>query len=113
MFNLVKREMEKYKTLLVKMALDSLTNQQAKLNYENLCDLQVLLGLAYILPLLEFVHAFIKSAQMKDVYVCDLVVAIKVCQGDIYMMDCDQTSKFTTYNFWVFKSLLEFKHENI
>jgi hypothetical protein len=36
--------MEKYRTLLVKMALDSPTNQQAKLNYENLCDFQVLLG---------------------------------------------------------------------
>jgi hypothetical protein len=109
MLSLAKGEMEKYKILLVKMALGSLTNQQAKLNYENLCDIQVLLRLAYILPLLEFVHTFIKFVQMKDVYVCDLVVVIKVCQGDIYiyMMDCDQTSKFTTDNFWVFKSLLE------
>jgi len=36
---------------------------------------------------------------MKDVYVCDLVVAIKVSQGDIYMMYCDQTSKFTAQTF--------------
>jgi hypothetical protein len=50
---------------------------------------------------------------MRDVYVCDMVAAIKVCQGDIFMMDSDQTSKFTTNNFWAFKSLLEFKHENI
>jgi hypothetical protein len=35
MLNLAKRVMEKYKTLLVKMALDNLTNQKAKLNYEN------------------------------------------------------------------------------
>jgi hypothetical protein len=79
--------------------LDNPTNQQAKLNYENLCDLQVLLGLACILPLLESIHALIKFAQMRDVYVCDLVVAIKVCQGDIYMMYCNQTSNFTTENF--------------
>jgi len=104
--------MAKYKTLLVKMALDSPTNQQVKLNYENLCDPQVLFGLVCILPL-EFVHAFIKFAQMRDLYVCDLVVAIKVNQGDIYMMYYDQTSNFTIDNFWVFKSLLEFKHENI
>ncbi len=50
---------------------------------------------------------------MKDVYVCDLVAIIKVCQGDIYMMYCDQTSKFTIANFWAFKSLLEFKCERI
>jgi hypothetical protein len=105
--------MEKYRTLLVKMALDSPTNQQIKLNYENLCDLQVLLGLVCIMPLLESIHALIMSAQMKDLYVCDLVVVIKVNQVDIYMMYCDQTSKFTIDNFWAFKSLLEFKHENI
>jgi hypothetical protein len=70
--------------------------------------------LACILPLLEFVHALIKFAQLKDVYVCDMMAIIKIiCQGDNYMMYCDQTSKFTTNNFWAFKSLLEFKHENI
>ncbi len=44
---------------------------------------------------------------------CDLVAVIKVCQGDIYMMDRDQTSKFTIGNIWAFKSLMELKHENI
>ncbi len=105
--------MAKYRTLLVKMALDSPTNQQIKLNYENLCDLQVLFGLVCILPLLEFFHALIKFAQMRDLCVCDPMVAIKVCQGDIYMMYCDQTSNFSIDNFWALKSLLEFKHENI
>jgi len=42
-----------------------------------------------MLPLLDFIHAFIKFAQMRDVYVCDLVVAIKICQGDNYMMYCE------------------------
>ncbi len=54
--------MAEYKILLVKMALDSPTNQQVKLNYEKLCELQVLLCFAYILPLLESIHAFIKFA---------------------------------------------------
>ncbi len=58
--------MVEYKTLLVKIILDYLTKQQAKLNYENLCDFQVLLGLAYILPLLEYVHVLINFAQMRD-----------------------------------------------
>jgi hypothetical protein len=56
------------------MILDYPKNQQAKLNYENLCDFQVLLGLATILPLLEYVHVLINFAQMRDVFVCDLVV---------------------------------------
>ncbi len=113
MLSLAKKVMVECRTLLVKMTLDNPTNQQAELNYEKLCDFQVLLGLSCILPLLESIHALVKFAQMKDVYVCDLVAAIKVCQGDIYMMYCDQTSKFALDNFWAFKSLLEFRHGNI
>jgi hypothetical protein len=83
------------------------------LNYEHLCGIHILLGFACILPLLEFVHVLIKFAQSRHVFVCDLVVAIKLCQGDVYNMYCDKTSKFTVDSFWAFKSLLELKHENI
>jgi len=57
-----KRLMAEYKTFLMKMMLNNLTNQQAKQNYQYLCDLQILLGLACVLPLLEFVHALTKFA---------------------------------------------------
>jgi hypothetical protein len=50
---------------------------------------------------------------MQDVFVCDLVAAIKVYQGDMYNMYLEQSSNFTTDIFWTFKSLLECKHENI
>jgi hypothetical protein len=89
MLSLAKRVMAKYKTLLVKMALDNLTNQQVMLNYEHLCEIHILLGLACIFPLLEFVHALIKFAQYRNVFVCDLVATIKVCQGDVYNMYYD------------------------
>ncbi len=113
MLSLAKTIMAKYKTLLVKMALDNAKNQQAMLNYEHLCDFHVLLGLACIFPLLESTHVFIEFAQFKDVFVCDLVVAIKVCQGDVYNMYCEQTSKFIVDSFWAFKSILQLKHESI
>jgi hypothetical protein len=108
MLNTTKKIMAKYKSLLVKMALDSFINQQIMLNYVHLCNLHILLGFAYILSLLESVHALIKFAQFRNVYVCDLV-----CQGDVYSMYWDQTSKFTADSFWVLKSLLKLKHENI
>jgi len=113
MLSPTKRVMVEYKTLLMKITLDNPTNQQAMLNYEHLCDIHILLGLACILPLLESVHALIKFAQSKDVFECDLVVPIKDCQGDVYNMYYDSTSKFTTDSFSTFKSLLELKHENI
>ncbi len=113
MLNPTKRVMVEYKYLLMKMTLDNLTSQQAMLNYEHLCDIHILLRFASTLPLLEFMHALIKVAQSRDVFVCDLVVPIKDCQGDVYNMYCDLTSKFTIDSFRAFKSLLEMKHENI
>jgi hypothetical protein len=46
--------MAKYKTLLIKMAFDGPTNGllMAKANFDLLCDVWILLGLASILPLL-------------------------------------------------------------
>ncbi len=113
MLSPAKRVMVEYKTILVKMTLDNPTNQQGMLNYEHLCDIHIFLGLACILPLLESMHALIKFAQSKDVFVCYLVVPIKDCQGDVYNIYCDLISKFTIDSFWVFKSLLELKHENM
>jgi hypothetical protein len=52
-----------------------------------------LLRLAYILPLLKSLHAFIEFAQMRNDFVCDLMEVIKVCQSDIYKMYCDQITK--------------------
>jgi hypothetical protein len=39
MFTPSKQMMDKYKTLLIKVALGSLTNEQAKLNYKHIYDL--------------------------------------------------------------------------
>jgi hypothetical protein len=48
-------------------------------------------------------HAFKKIAQMKDVFVCNLVVDIKVYQGDLYNMYLEQTSTFTMDTFMGFQ----------
>jgi len=34
-------------------------------------------------------HAMIKFTQMKDVFVCNLMVIIKVFHGDLYNMYCE------------------------
>jgi hypothetical protein len=58
-------------------------------------------------------HALFKFARMRDVFVCDLVVTIKVYQGDLYNMYYEQFSNFIASPFWAFKSLFECKYENI
>jgi hypothetical protein len=55
-----------------------------KLNF--LCDLHILLGLSYLMPLLEVMNAIIKFAQGGDVFICDFVTTIKICQTNFYMV---------------------------
>jgi hypothetical protein len=42
--------------------------------------------------LLEFVHAFIKFAQIQYIFVYDPITIIKVFKGDIYNIYCDPNS---------------------
>jgi hypothetical protein len=44
--------MVEYKTLLMKMALDDPTNEKVKVNFDLFCDVQILLWLVAIHPLL-------------------------------------------------------------
>jgi hypothetical protein len=44
--------LEEFKTLLVKMAED-VVNQYATANYELLCDIETIMGLTYLLHMLE------------------------------------------------------------
>jgi hypothetical protein len=74
-----KRVMSEYRTLVVNMALDSTNNNSAKVNFELLCDIEVLYGLAILLPMLEKVDSLMKLAQAWDVFVVDYVAAIKLC----------------------------------
>jgi hypothetical protein len=58
-------------------------------------------------PSPNFAWIYLKFAQMIDVFVCDLVVAIKVCQGDVHGMYCDSTFKFIVSNSQAFKIIVE------
>jgi hypothetical protein len=63
MFNLLKRLLAKYKSLVVKMYVDAPKSKLAWDNLDLLCDLELVLGLPCILPMLEIVHTFIKYTQ--------------------------------------------------
>jgi hypothetical protein len=61
MLSPTKRIMVEYTTFLVNMTLDNLTNQQAMLNYEHLCDLQ------HCFDLLTFFH-YLNFASFHQVF---------------------------------------------
>ncbi len=68
------------------MAIDNGYVETIKMNLVNLCDVGIILGLPCILPMLEFVNALMKFAKIKDVFVCDYIATIKICQTDLYKM---------------------------
>jgi hypothetical protein len=67
--------------LLAKMVKDTPSIMFAKMNFELLCDINLFISLSSLLPMLETIHALIKFEQKINFFVCDYVVAIKICHG--------------------------------
>ena len=102
--------MNVYKVLLVKMKMDSeplakddtgrkvaKDKKLIKLTKKNLaflCDIQILLGLLRLLPLLRCVHSLMKFVQGRDPFVCDYVAAIQICMAKVTAFYVDDTIAF-------------------
>lgn len=69
----------------MKMTLEAPIITLAK---SNLCLLtnDEMLGLNVIMPLLEVVHSLIKFTQLCDMFVCDFIVVVKICEGNVYQI---------------------------
>jgi hypothetical protein len=75
----------------MKMALDAPTIPSAKSNLSLFIDVEtLLLGLNVMMALLKVVHSLIKFTQLKDVFVCDFITTMKICEGDMYYMFYDK-----------------------
>jgi len=70
--------MEEYKTLFMKMTIDSPNEPKVFANLQ-LCDVEVSLVLNCLILLLEVVHSFIKFRHIYDVFLCDFVASLKIC----------------------------------
>jgi hypothetical protein len=60
MLSLLKWLLAKYKSLIVKMYMDAPKSKPTLDTLDLLCDLELILGLPCILPMLEVVHTLIK-----------------------------------------------------
>jgi len=83
MINVVKCVLFEYRTLFMKMALDAPTIASAKSNLRLLTNVKSLLGFNAIITLLEVVHSLIKFSQLRDVFVGDFIVTMKICERDV------------------------------
>lgn len=123
------RVLNKYRVLIVKMSIDSerpveeIGGKKGKVdkklmslatkNLKFLSDIQILLGLSGLLPLLRCVHSLMQFAQGRDVFVCDYVSAIHICIAEVTAFYIDEKSAFTQDVFWDFKALVNLRHEAI
>lgn len=78
-----------------------------------LLDPYTMLGMCALLPLLEAIDTLVNFAQKRDVYICDFVAAVKVCQGSLYRMYEDKATSYSSDEFWSFNNLLDCSHEQI
>jgi hypothetical protein len=78
-----------------------------------LCDPTCLLGMAALLPLIEALDTLITFSHKRDVFICDFIGAVKVCEGQLYTMYNCHSQAFMTDEFFVFKSLAKGTHDHI
>ncbi len=71
------------------MSYNHIENEVARSSLQKLLDLELILGLHYILLFFELVHTLIKYAQGRDVYTCDFVEEIRMCRTKLYELDID------------------------
>ncbi len=87
------------------MHVESSKNDAFLKNLNYLSDVELILKLACILSMLEYVHVLIKITQKKDVFVCDFVESIKLAQQQLYWLYCDPYAKYEDSTFDEFNSI--------
>lgn len=75
-------------------------------NPNMLCNVEFVLGLTIILPMLNVVHILIKFFQGRDIYIWDFVATGKFCQGDICSIFIDKAKSFELNEYHVFNNFV-------
>jgi hypothetical protein len=72
----------------VKMHFDCEKKKYVRDNFELLCDLDLILGLPCVMPILEVFHYVIKYAQCWDVFIMDILDVINLIEVDFFLPLC-------------------------
>jgi len=63
--------------------------------------------------MLRVIHSLMQFVQKVDAFVCDMLVAVKICQADLNSMYISSETAFTQPQFLDFNALLTQKHDAI
>jgi hypothetical protein len=73
------RVMNKYRTLVVKMMEDQDNVDTAKTSFHHLIDVQIVISLSCLVPMLKCLHSLMQLGQKRDIFICDYLSALKRC----------------------------------
>jgi hypothetical protein len=107
------RVMNKYRTLVVKMMEDQDEVDTTRTSFHHLIDIQIVVSLSCLIPMLKSLHQLMQLGQKRDVYICDYLDALKRCQVDITAFYINDMTKFQHEVFWDFKAFTGLRHEAI
>ncbi len=82
--------LEEFKILLVKMAKNATANEFAVVNYELLCDIEIIMGHTCLFLMLEALQGLSKYAQNREIFICDFMGNVKFCQANLHNTYCDE-----------------------
>jgi hypothetical protein len=97
---------------LMKMALDAATIPLVQSNLSLFTNVETLLRLNVVMPLLEAIHSLIKFAQLKDAFVISKQQR-KIYEKDVYYMFYNSQLSVEGDVFINFKALINSTHDNI
>ena len=112
----IHRVLTEYRTLIVKMDSDMTPKAGEKPpagaveNFDMLVDVEVLLSLMCLMPLLNVVHCLIKFSQSRIVFMCNFLQAVKVCQSELAYNYIDAATAFKKEDFNDYHEILEQTH---
>jgi hypothetical protein len=86
--------LEEFKTLLVKMAQDAIVNEFTTTNCELTCEVETILGLTSMMPMLQILQGLNKYVQNHETFICDFVNNVKLFEVDLHNMHCDEDKKY-------------------
>jgi len=79
----------------------------AKTNLKILFDVDIMLVLHSLMPFFHIMHVSIKFVQMRDVYICDFVIAMKLTQMGFYQLYIDPLVKYLDNDFMSFNNVFD------
>lgn len=68
------------------------SHAKASNNFDLLVDIEVRLSLILFIPLVNAAHALINLSQTWDIFMCDLMQTIKLCQNELARFFIDSAS---------------------